>query len=152
MESDSAGFYRAIYGPTLSLVTSADADQVVARNGDITLDELLRPFSTVQADLTSRDDKGQLHPVSKMRVNFRRQNAPQKSPEEIEAMLQKAIEMNVTPGPEKVRLESETYNLNVQVGCPWYHHYREIYLNTSPTEKHDRLGKFLVLKARNKLL
>ena len=49
MESDSAGsFYRAVYAPTLSLVTSPDADEVVARNGALSLDELLRPFSTVQ--------------------------------------------------------------------------------------------------------
>merc|ERR1711892_962270 len=144
MESDSAGsFYRAVYAPTLSLVTSPDADEVVARNGALSLDELLRPFSTVQADMKSRDASGQQHPVSRMRLNFRRQGAPRITQGEIDAKLKKAIEMNITPGPEKVRCESAEYCLNVPVGCPWYHHYREIYLHHAPIEKHERLGHYV---------
>ena len=106
MESDSAGaFYRAIYAPTLSLVTSPDADRVIARNGDLSLDELLRPFSTVPGDLKSRDASGQTHPVSRMRLHFRRQGAKKMTQSEIEARLNKSIEMNITPGPERVRCE-----------------------------------------------
>ena len=37
-------------------------------------------------------------------------------------------------------MESEIYNLNIPYGCPWYNHYREIHLESSPIEKHERLS------------
>ena len=63
--------------------------------------------------------------------------------DEINQKLKKCIEINFTPGPEKCRIESDVYTLNVAVGCPWYHHYREIYLNHSQIEKHERLHHYV---------
>ena len=70
MEGDSVGFFRSIYGPSICLISSSDADTCVTRNGLDGFDQLFGPFSIVHSEMTSRDSQGQLHSVSKIKLRF----------------------------------------------------------------------------------
>ena len=75
MDGDpSAGnFFKNLFGPNVSIVSSEDANSVVARNNGLSVDEFFQPFSCVggKEPLTSRDVGGNLHSVSNIKIQFK---------------------------------------------------------------------------------
>ena len=95
MEGDSVGFFRSIYGPNVCLISSPDAEVCVQRNGLNGFDELFGPFSTVHSETTSRDSQGQLHSVSKMKLQFTQLDEIGISENEINDRLQVTFAVNI---------------------------------------------------------
>ena len=96
MEGDpSAGnFFKNLFGPNVSIVSSEDANSVVARNNGLSVDEFFQPFSCVggKEPLTSRDVGGNLHSVSNIKIQFKNLTSKNISQDEIDRRLQDPID------------------------------------------------------------
>jgi hypothetical protein len=67
--------------------------------------------------------------VSEMNIHFKNLDA---APLDDEIMLQNlasTINLNTQSGKERIRYEDDIYNLNVGLSCPWFTHYRDLYLH-----------------------
>ena len=96
MEGDpSAGnFFKNLFGPNVSIVSSEDANSVVARNNGLSVDEFFQPFSCVggKEPLTSRDVGGNLHSVSNIKIQFKNLASKTIPQDEIDRRLQDRID------------------------------------------------------------
>ena len=96
MDGDpSAGnFFKNLFGPNVSIVSSGDANSVVARNNGLSVDEFFQPFSCVggKEPLTSRDVGGNLHSVSNIKIQFKNLTSKNISQDEIDRRLQDRID------------------------------------------------------------
>ena len=96
MDGDpSAGnFFKNLFGPNVSIVSSEDANSVVARNNGLSVDEFFQPFSCVggKEPLTSRDVGGNLHSVSNIKIQFKNLASKIIPQDEIDRRLQDWIE------------------------------------------------------------
>ena len=99
MEGDpSAGnFFKNLFGPNVSIVSSEDANSVVARNNGLSVDEFFQPFSCVggKEPLTSRDVGGNLHSVSNIKIQFKNLTSKNISQDEIDRRLQDRIDKKI---------------------------------------------------------
>lgn len=74
-----------------------------------------------------------------MRLRFINLDAAQLDEESLNARLEAAIGVNTESGKERVRFENGTYNLNVGYSCPWFTHYRDLYLHFAKVFPHERI-------------
>ena len=99
MDGDpSAGnFFKNLFGPNVSIVSSGDANSVVARNNGLSVDEFFQPFSCVggKEPLTSRDVGGNLHSVSNIKIQFKNLTSKNISQDEIDRRLQDRIDKKI---------------------------------------------------------
>ena len=80
-----------------------------------------------------------------LRVHFRDLEEPQIDEQNLAQKLEKAIELNTENGKERIRFESDSYNLNVGYSCPWFTHYRDIYLHHAKIFPHERIRHIISL-------
>ena len=57
------------FGPVITVLASTDAEAVCAKN-NLTLCELLQPFSKLLMDVTMKDCDGAVHNVPNLNINF----------------------------------------------------------------------------------
>jgi len=74
-----------------------------------------------------------------MRLRFTNLDSPQLDEESLKTRLSAAIRQTTESGKERVRFENQTYNLNVGYSCPWFVHYRDLYLHFAKVFPHERI-------------
>ena len=88
-----------------------------------------------------------------MRVHFKNLDTTPLDDETLNSRLESCIRQNTESGKERVRFQNDIYNLNVGYSCPWFTHYRDLYLHHSKMYEHERirhiLATMLVVSSEN---
>lgn len=133
-------------------ILSCDDTEILCRKNNLTMVELLQPFSKLLADVTLKDPDGVNHPVANLNILF--QDYRRDPSRLVNSKLMYDTVAEITEEP----FVTKTFNRNENVleapgFTPWFDAYMKLYLQSIPAMEHEfvrhHLGVIFAVAANN---
>ena len=138
------GFIKTLFGPRVAVLCSQDAE-IISRRNNLSFAELIRPFCTINNELQVHDPSNQVYLIRDLHVTVcdLRCNIPDEN--SIEQMLSEVVH-DASSSAELYKTEnidSERYQVNVNMSCPWFEAYRETRTSLASQKLHEFINHCL---------
>ena len=137
-------FVKVLFGPRVAVLCSQDAE-IISRRNNLSFAELIRPFCSINSELQVRDPGGQVYPIRDMHITVCDLRCKIPDENSVEQMLSEVvIETSSTPEAYKtLNIDSERYQVNVNMSCPWFEAYRDMVTSLAPQKPHEFINHCL---------
>ncbi|KAL4712641.1 hypothetical protein ACJJTC_007938 [Scirpophaga incertulas] len=133
-------FIQCSFSPTIAVLCSPKVNNVVSQN-NLSLIELLQPFSTLEIDGQFRDPSGSLCTVKSWKLFLRDINWKPLQPTEARRQLNNAVLYNYND--KIVTLEIGGRKFDIPQSTPWFDAWRETYLEVQFPSDHEYTKHFI---------
>ena len=89
-------FIKNTFSPQIAVIGGADCDSICAKN-NLTLVELLQPFSRLNAEISVRDPAGYAYTVSNLKLGFKDTVTPPPQPNQAKKFLADVVSRTHSP-------------------------------------------------------
>ena len=89
-------FVKNTFSPQIAVISGADCDTICAKN-NLTLVELIQPFSRLNAEISVRDPAGYAYTVSNLRLGFKDTVTPPPPPNLAKKLLADIVSRTQLP-------------------------------------------------------
>ena len=138
------GFVKVLFGPRVAVLCSQDAE-IISRRNNLSFAELIKPFCSVNSELQVRDPGGQIYPIRDLHITVSDLRCKVPDENSVELMLSDVV-MEASGAPDTYKtlnIDSERYQVNVNVSCPWFEAYRDVVTALAPQKLHEFINHCL---------
>ena len=138
------GFIKLLFGPRVAVLCSQDAE-ILSRRNNLSFAELIRPFCSINSEIQVRDPAGQPYPIRDLHVTICDLRCKVPDEKAIEQMLSEVVrDVSSLPETSKtLNFDSERYQVNVSMSCPWFETYRDLLTSLAPQKLHEFINHCL---------
>ncbi|XP_038077879.1 trafficking protein particle complex subunit 8-like [Patiria miniata] len=138
-------FVQNSFGPTVAVLCSHDAE-VLAQKNNLSMVEMIRPFSRLTNEAHIRDPSGQLHPVRNLRLILKEMNQQPVSISLMRRMLEESVNRCQPPPVDGNRgnvITVGSYDLQIGASTAWYETYRDVFLELLTPSDHEFIQHYV---------
>ncbi|XP_022096139.1 trafficking protein particle complex subunit 8-like isoform X2 [Acanthaster planci] len=138
-------FVQNSFGPTVAVLCSHDAE-VLAQKNNLSMVEMIRPFSRLTNEAHIRDPSGQLHPVRNLRLILKEMNQQPLSVSLMRRMLEESVNRCQPPPVDGNRgnvITVGSYDLQIGASTAWYETYRDVFLELLTPSDHEFIHHYV---------
>ncbi|XP_033625745.1 trafficking protein particle complex subunit 8-like [Asterias rubens] len=138
-------FVQNAFGPTVAVLCSHDAE-VLAQKNNLSVVEMLRPFSCLTNEAHIRDPSGQIHTVRNLRLILNEMNHQPQAPMLMRKMLQESVNRCQPPPVNGNRgnvITVGSYDLQIGSSTAWYETYRDVFLQLLTPSDHEFIQHYV---------
>ncbi|XP_069359904.1 trafficking protein particle complex subunit 8 [Maniola hyperantus] len=140
MNKTAQEFIQNTFSPIIATLSSSKVDNVVGKN-NLTLSELLQPFTTVDWEGQFREPGGGVCSIKKINLVIRDVNWKPLQPTEARRQLNNAVLNNYDEKTVPVTIEGHT--IEIPQATPWFDAWREAYFEVQFPSDHEFTKHFL---------
>ncbi|KAM3967553.1 trafficking protein particle complex subunit 8 homolog l(3)76BDm [Aphomia sociella] len=133
-------FIQSSFSPIIAVLCSPKVDNVVSKN-NLSLAELLEPFSNMEWEGQFREPGGNMCSVKNWRLIIRDVNWKPVQPMEARRQLNNAVLYNYNE--KTVSLDLESHKFDIPQSTPWFDAWRETYLEVQFPSDHEFTKHYL---------